>query len=92
MSNSIQDLTQRLIAYKSLPEPHYQAIGEHLLDVVNDIVEEVEELKRVHLEELKTAFINKMDEISRQGTGLQMHHEGYVYSIQVTKIHKSVAK
>jgi len=89
--NKIQDLRQRLIAYKVLPEPHYQAVGEHLLDVVSDIDEEIKKLKEAHVKEVAKAFITGVDKIACEGT-MQIKEGQYLYTITATKIHESVAK
>lgn len=90
---NIERLIQHLKAYKILPEPHYQAIGEHLLTIAGKVDMDIDGMKETYEAALQdnAVFLSKVDEIARKDGSTTVIESGdYFYTVGVSKVHKSL--
>jgi hypothetical protein len=88
---NIEKLEEHLKAYSQLPDPHYQAIANHLLRFVYEVDGDIDRMKGDYEEKLQNSYIDSIDSVARKdGSKTLVELGDYIYTVSVTKVHKSI--
>jgi len=74
-----------------LPEPNYQSIGQELQSLAKTIQDDIDNTEEEYEQKMKSMYYETIDKIARNDeSNLEVQIDEYVYTISVTKVHKSL--